>query len=46
VQKLGGSLDVKSKKGEGSTFTVILPVKKKESLLSDEEKDIEGFAGG
>lgn len=29
VQKLGGNLDVKSKKGEGSTFTVSFPTKKK-----------------
>ena len=29
VQKLGGSLDVKSKKGEGTTFTVSFPAKKK-----------------
>ena len=27
VQKLGGTLDVESKKGEGSRFTVTLPVK-------------------
>jgi signal transduction histidine kinase len=46
VQKLGGKLDVRSKKGEGSAFTVTLPVKKMESLLSNEEEDIEGFAGG
>ncbi|UCB50820.1 MAG: ATP-binding protein [Deltaproteobacteria bacterium] len=45
VQKLGGRLDVKSKKGEGSTFTVTLPTKKKESSFSDEEKDSEGIAG-
>ncbi|NIR14641.1 MAG: HAMP domain-containing histidine kinase [Desulfobacterales bacterium] len=46
VQKLGGRLDVKSKKGEGSTFTVTLPVKKMDSLPSNEEEDIEGLAGG
>ncbi|KPK30113.1 MAG: hypothetical protein AMK69_04375 [Nitrospira bacterium SG8_3] len=46
VQKLGGRLDVQSIKGEGSTFTVTLPVKKMESLFSNEEEDIEGFAGG
>jgi signal transduction histidine kinase len=46
VQKLGGRLDEKSKKGEGSSFTVTLPVKKSESLFSDEEEDIEGFTGG
>jgi signal transduction histidine kinase len=45
VQKLGGRLVVKSKKGEGSTFTVTLPVKKMQSLSSKEEEDIEGFAG-
>jgi signal transduction histidine kinase len=45
VQKLGGRLDVKSKKGEGSTFTVTLPVKKRETSFSNEEKDIEGIAG-
>ncbi len=46
VQKLGGRLDVKSIKGEGSTFTVTLPVKKMDSLPSNEEEDIEGLAGG
>jgi signal transduction histidine kinase len=46
VQKLGGRLDVQSIKGEGSTFTVTLPVNKMESLFSNEEEDIEGFAGG
>jgi signal transduction histidine kinase len=46
VQKLGGKLDVKSIKGEGSTFTVTFPVKKMDSLFSNGEEDIEGFAGG
>jgi signal transduction histidine kinase len=46
VQKLGGKLDVKSIKGEGSTFTVTLPVRKMDSLFSNEEEDIEGFTGG
>ena len=46
VQKLGGRLDVESTKGEGSTFTVTLPVKKMDPLFSNEEEDIEGFAGG
>jgi signal transduction histidine kinase len=46
VQKLGGRLDVESKKEEGSTFTVTLPVKKSESLFTNEEKDNEGIAGG
>ena len=31
VQKLGGKLDVKSKKGEGSTFTVAFPIKGKQN---------------
>jgi signal transduction histidine kinase len=46
MQKLGGKLDVKSKKGEGSTFTVTLPTKGKESTSNDKEEGIEGFAGG
>jgi signal transduction histidine kinase len=46
VQKLGGRLDVESKKEEGSTFTVTLPVKRSESLFTNEEKDNEGIAGG
>jgi signal transduction histidine kinase len=46
VEKLGGKLDVKSKKGEGSTFTVTLPAKKMESSSNTEEENIESIAGG
>ncbi len=46
MQKLGGRLDVKSKKGEGSTFTVTLPTRRKESTFNHKEDGIEAFAGG
>jgi signal transduction histidine kinase len=46
VEKLGGKMDVRSEKGEGSTFRVTLPVKKIESSSNTEEADFEGFAGG
>jgi signal transduction histidine kinase len=46
VEKLGGKLDVKSKKGEGSAFTVTLPAKKIESGSNTEEENIESIAGG
>jgi signal transduction histidine kinase len=46
MEKLGGKLDVMSKKGEGSTFTVTLPTKRNESTFNNKEDSIEGFAGG
>jgi polar amino acid transport system substrate-binding protein len=29
VEKLGGKIDVKSKPGEGATFTIIIPIERK-----------------
>lgn len=45
AQKLGGHLDVKSKVGEGSSFTVTLPIKKREETITSKESSIEGFIG-
>jgi signal transduction histidine kinase len=45
AQKLGGKLDVESKEGEGSSFTVTLPIKRGQLPISNEEDRIEGITG-
>lgn len=39
-QLLNGSIDVKSKQGEGSTFTVILPLRLSELKVSSDENEL------
>ncbi len=40
IKELRGDIKVRSKEGEGSTFSIILPVlEKKKKLLTYEEKD-------
>jgi signal transduction histidine kinase len=45
AQKLGGKLDVESKEGEGSSFTVTLPIKRGQLPISNKEERIEGITG-
>ena len=42
VDKLGGRIEVQSKKNVGSTFTVLLPIKRVEKEIVDSEPSLDG----
>jgi signal transduction histidine kinase len=46
VQKLGGAIEVESERNRGTTFTVILPLEKKETDSTPKEPNGESFYSG